>query len=401
MKIAVVGAKGIPAQQGGIEHYCQELYRDVTMQGHSVDLYARSEYTKVDGFSSYMCNGVKVISLPSIPFKGLDTLYNSFIATIASTIKKYDVIHFHALGPSLFCWLPRSFSPAKIVVTCHGLDWQRSKWSKIASSIIYSGERMAVANADKLIVVSQYLQSYFQNRYGIDSTYIPTAPAEYSDSDENLAYISSLGLEPKKYIIFLGRLVPEKRPELLLEAFKVLDPEDWKLVFVGDTSGTDDFKSKLVKGKNDKIIFTNTLTGSLLAETVRNAGLFVLPSDLEGLPLVVLEAMREGIPVLASDIPPHKQLVGEDRGTLFKAGNLNSLVTTLQQILSRPEELENKAKKAKEYIRANYSWQKVSFENLVLYAKLSKLLNNKNKVEATNKVALLGDRESESPENNK
>jgi len=400
MKIAVVGVKGIPAQQGGIEHYCQELYRNIAIQGHSVDLYARSDYTKVDGFSSYMCHGVKVISLPSLPLEGLDTLFNSFIATVASTIKKYDIVHFHALGPSLFCWLPRSLSSAKIVVTCHGLDWQRSKWSKIARAIIYSGEKMAVANADRLIVVSQYLQSYFQKKYGIKPTYIPTAPAEYADSDASLAYISSLGLKPQKYVIFLGRLVPEKRPELLLEAFKVLDPEDWKLVFVGDTSGTDYFKSKLVKSKNDKIIFTNTLTGSILAETLRNAGLFVLPSDLEGLPLVVLEAMREGIPVLASDIPPHQQLVGRDRGILFKAGNLDSLITNLQQILSQPEELENKVKKAKEYIQANYSWQRVGYENLVLYTKLSKLLSNKNQEKIANKIVVLGESKFESPDNN-
>ena len=174
---------------------------------------------------------------------------------------------------------------------------------------------------------------------------------------------------------------------------------------MGDTSGTDDFKSELIASKNDKIIFTNTLTGSLLAETVRNAGLFVLPSDLEGLPLVVLEAMREEIPVVASDIPPHKQLIGEDRGMLFKAGNLDSLVATLRQILARPADLATKTQKAKKYIQDNYSWQKVSYENLVLYAKLSKLLVNKNLTAASRNnienAKSLYQSKSESPENNK
>ncbi|WP_319423437.1 glycosyltransferase family 4 protein [Pleurocapsa sp. FMAR1] len=378
MKIAVIGVKGIPAKQGGIEHYCQELYKDITRQGHSVDLYARSDYTKVDGFSRHMCNGVQVISLPSIPLKRGDAFVNSFFAAFVASLKKYDIIHFHALGPSLFCWIPRSLSSAKIVVTCHGLDWQRSKWSKFASSIIYRGEQTAVANADKLIVVSQDLQTYFQKKYAMDPTYIPTAPAEYSDSEANSDYVNSLGLEPKHYIIFLGRLVPEKRPELLLEAFKLLNSQRWKLVFVGDTSGTDNFKSELLEAKNDKIIFTNILTGTKLSDIVRNAGLFVLPSDLEGLPLVVLEAMREGIPVLASDIPPHQQLIGQDRGTLFKAGNLQSLIANLEQVLSQPTESRVKAKKAQEYVQANYSWKKVSYENLVLYTKLSKLLNNQS-----------------------
>ena len=377
MKIAVVGAKGIPAKQGGIEYYCQELYSDIAAQGHTVDLYARSEYTKVNGFSSYMCNGVKVISLPSMPLHSCDALMNSFLAAFATSIIKYDIVHFHALGPSLFCWIPRLFSSAKIIVTCHGLDWQRAKWNKFGSSIIYRGEQAAVNNAHELIVVSQYLQSYFQKTYGIKANYIPTAPATYAESNAISSYTDSFDLEKGRYILFLGRLVPEKRPDLLLDAFKLLNPLGWKLVFVGGTSGTDHFKSKLIEKKNDKIIFTNTLTGSRLTDIVRNAGLFVMPSDLEGLPLVMLEAMREGIPVLASDIPPHLQLIGQDRGSLFKAGDLKSLVSNLEKVLSEPAELNAKAKKAREYVIANYSWKKVSYENLVLYSKLSQFLTVK------------------------
>ncbi len=380
MKIAVIGAKGIPAKQGGIEHYCQELYSDIAARGHTVDLYARSEYTKVNGFCSYSCNGVRVISLPSIPLQGFDALINSFLAALASSIIKYDIVHFHALGPSLFCWIPRLLSSAKIVVTCHGLDWQRAKWGKFASFIIYRGEKAAVANAHELIVVSQYLQSYFQKKYDIKTTYIPTAPAKYAKSNSISSYTDSLGLEKGRYILFLGRLVPEKRPDLLLEAFKLLNPVGWKLVFVGDTSNTDSFKLKLIEKKNDKIIFTNMLTGSRLTNIVGNAGLFVMPSDLEGLPLVMLEAMRERIPVLASDIPPHRQLIGQDqdRGTLFKAGDLQSLLSNLEEILSQPEKFNSKAQKAREYVIANHSWKKVNYENLLLYAKLSKFLTIKN-----------------------
>ncbi|WP_052055735.1 glycosyltransferase family 4 protein [Myxosarcina sp. GI1] len=377
MKIAVVGVKGIPANQGGIEHYCQELYKNITSRGNTVELYARSNYTKQNSFSSYYCHGVKVISLPSMPWQSFDALLNSFIAAVAATFVRYDIVHFHALGPSLFCWIPRWFSSAKIVVTCHGLDWQRSKWSKLGSSIIYAGERAAVSYAHKLIVVSKYLETYFQQKYELETTYIPTAPALYAKSNL-ISYTDSLKLKTKKYILFLGRLVPEKRPDLLLEAFKLLDPPNWKLVFVGDTSGTDSFKLKLLSKKNEKIIFTNTLTGTPLADIVRNAGLFVLPSDLEGLPLVMLEAMREGIPVLASDIPPHCQLISKDRGLLFKAGNIHSLVSNLEKALSQPAELNTKAQRAKEYVVNNYSWEKVSYENLMLYVKLSKLLTNNN-----------------------
>lgn len=383
MKIAVIGSKGIPAEQGGIEQYCQELYKNIVAQGHTVKLYARCSYTKeYNKLSPYYCHGIEVISLPSIPIKSIDVIVNSLVAALVSTIGNHDIIHFHALGPSLFCWIPRFFCSAKIVVTCHGLDWQRAKWSRLGSFIIYCGERVAITCANELIVVSQELQTYFCKKYGIKATYIPTAPAKYVNSDAASSYIDSISLEKGSYILFLGRLVPEKRPDLLLKAFKLLDPSGWKLVFVGDTSDTDKFKLQLVAEKNDNIIFTNTLTGSPLADIVRNAGLFVLPSDLEGLPLVILEAMREGIPVLASDIPPHRQLVGKDRGWLFKAGDLKSLMSNLEKLLSGQVDLDTRVLKAQEYVKNNCNWKKVTYQNMVLYGKLSKLLTNKDQAKA-------------------
>jgi len=369
MKIAVIGVKGLPAHQGGIEYYAQELYKCIAAGGHKVDIYARSDYTQVESFSSYQYHGINIIPLPSLPIASCDALFNSFLAAFISIFIRYDVIHFHALGPSLFCWIPRLFSSAKIVATCHGLDWQRAKWNKFAKLIIYRGERSAVNYAHDLIVVSQDLQAYFLKEYGLKATYIPTAPAEYAQSTTT-SYLDSLGLVKNRYILFVGRLVPEKRPDLLLRAFQSLNLPHWKLVFVGDTGGTDNrFKQELLAHQNDRILFTNTLTGIFLAEIMRNAGLFVLPSDLEGLPLVLLEAMREGVPVLASDIPPHRQLIGQDRGSLFKAGNLQSLITQLEQFLFQPGEFKTKAGKAKEYVDAHHSWGKISYTNLTLYTK--------------------------------
>lgn len=379
MKIAVIGVKGIPAKQGGIEHYCQELYSEIASQDHTIDLYARSSYTQAKVLTSYKCHGVRVISLPSLAITGLDAFFNSFLATICAVIIKYDIVHFHALGPSFFCWLPRLLTSAKIVVTCHGLDWQRAKWSKLGSYIIRAGERLAVANADEVIVVSQYLQAYFKEQYNLHTVYIPTAPAKYSELNPTQSYIDSLGLETERYIIFLGRLVPEKRPDLLIEAFKLLNPLGWKLALVGDASGTNDFKLKLTSNRSNKIIFTNLLTGSHLTEIVRKAGLLVLPSELEGFPLVLLEAMREGVPILASDIPPHRQIIGldESRGSLFKVGDLQSLISNLEKALSHPKEMKNKAQKAQVFIDANYNWKKVSYENMVLYGKISNFLTKK------------------------
>jgi glycosyltransferase involved in cell wall biosynthesis len=380
MRIAVIGTKGLPAKQGGIERYCEELYVRIVAQGHSVDLYARSSYIEKPWFYSYSYKGIKIICLPSPPFKGLDATFSSAFGAIATALQNYDVVHIHALGPALFSWLPRLFSSAKVIVTCQGLDWQRAKWGKLASQMIYWGERMAVKFAHNIVVVSEDLRTYFWKTYNIDTSYIPNGPAEYENSDPQFSYIKSLGLEPGRYVLFLGRLVPEKRPDLLIEAFKATEHSDWKLLLAGGSSDTAEFTSRLSElAKGDRrISFAGEVRGSRLAEMVRGAGVFVLPSDLEGLPLVMLEAMREGIPVVASNIAPHRQLIGSDRGLLFQAGDLKTLVVALQTTLENPTKVAQMANKAQEYVKKNYNWSKITHENLNLYKKSCQLTKSES-----------------------
>lgn len=377
MKIAAIGAKGIPAKQGGIERYCEEMYPKLIAQGHSVDLFSRSSYSQQAWFSEYDYKGVRVICLPSMPYSGLDALTSAASGTIAALFNRYDVIHFHALGPALFSWLPKLSSSAKVVVTCHGLDWQRSKWGKLSRSAILQGEKIAVKWADRIIVVSQELQSYFRTTYGIETTYIPTAPATYAESDGQFCSLKSHGLEPGRYILFLGRLVPEKRPDLLLKAFQANETADWKLVFAGGVSDTLTFSNELLKSSagNPNIVFAGEVQGSCLTELVRGAGLFVLPSDVEGLPLVMLEAMREGIPVLASNIAPHRQLIGTNRGLLFEAGNLDSCIRRLGEAIAEPQKLAGMAQEARDYVTANYTWENITYEHLQVYSRISAKLN--------------------------
>jgi glycosyltransferase involved in cell wall biosynthesis len=382
MKIAVIGTKGLPAKQGGIERYCEELYVRLAAQGHSVELFARCSYVDKPWFYTYKYKGVKVICLPSLPFKGLDATVGSALGAVGSILQPYDIVHFHALGPALFSWLPRLFSSAKILVTCQGLDWQRAKWGKLASQMIYWGERMAVKFAHSIVVVSEDLKAYFWKNYHIDTVYIPNGPAEYAVSDSQFQYIKSLGLEPGRYLLFLGRLVPEKRPELLIEAFKATKEAGWKLLLAGGSSDTAEYTTLLnnLASSDRRVLFAGEVQGSRLAEIVRGAGFFVLPSDLEGLPLVMLEAMREGIPVIASDIAPHRQLIGNDRGTLFRAGERQSLLETLQIAIDKPSEVAAMARKAKEYVNDNFTWVKITESNSNLYQKLLKLSKYSKKI---------------------
>lgn len=374
MKIAVIGAKGLPPNQGGIEHYCAEIYPRMVSQGHSVDLYARSSYSEVPAFKTTEFDGVRVISLPCPGLRGADAFITSALGALNASLKKYDVVHFHALGPSLFTFIPKIFSSSKVVVSCQGLDWKRNKWGKKSSSLIRYGERSAVKFADNIIVVSNDIQNYFTETYGRKTIYIPNAPASYVDSDSNFAYGRSLGLTPQKYILFLGRLVPEKCPDLLIKAFQGLENSGWKLVLAGGSSDAASFSSSLVDmaSGNPNIIFTGQIIGKYLAEIVRGAGLFVLPSNLEGLPLALLEAMQEGIPVLASDIIPHQQLLkanqkSEDRGVIFETGNLDNLVLQMKWAIEHPEALMNIAERARNHVKENYDWNKITADTLKLY----------------------------------
>jgi glycosyltransferase involved in cell wall biosynthesis len=372
MRIAVIGAKGLPPRQGGIEHYCAEVFPKVVARGHSVDLFAQSAYTGFPWQSRYTFQGVNVLTLPSTGVSGVDTLFASALASVLAVKPRYDVIHFHALGPSLFSFLPRLATTSKVVVTCHGLDWQREKWGQFSSRLIRLGEKTAVRFAHEITVVSSDLQHYFSKTYGRSTVFIPNAPANYVDSDAAFPFVRSLGVEPEKYMVFLGRLVPEKCPDLLIQAFQTLQAKNWKLVLVGGFAGTGSFPAKLYQlaSTNPNIIFTGELRGTRLAEIIRGAGLFILPSNLEGSPLALLEAMRENIPIIASDIAAHRELIQSDRGLLFKKGDLFSLKDALHWALSHSDEMTLMAHRAHKEILLHHSWHRVAAEVTQIYESL-------------------------------
>ncbi len=376
MKIAVIGSKGLPPHQGGIEHHCAEIYPRMVAAGHSVDLYARSSYNRgADRVKRY--KGVRIVTVPSIQLRGIDALACSGISAAIAAITRsqgrpYDIIHFHALGPSLFTPLPRALCNAKILTTCHGLDWQRAKWGNFSSRVIKTGEKTAVRFADRLVVVSEALQDYFYKTYGKQVTYIENAPVSYAESDNRFTYGHSLGLTPQNYMVFVGRLVPEKRVDLLIQAFQRLSPRGWKLAIVGDRSDTNAFTAELLQltDNNPEIVFTGELQGTRLAEIVRGAGLFVLPSDVEGLPLALLEAMQEGIPAVVSDIPVHRQMIGFDRGLTFATGSLNDFQDRLGWAVTHPQQMAQMAHQAGIYVRSHHNWDVITRKYMGLYESL-------------------------------
>ena len=372
MKIAVVGVKEIPTKQGEIERYCQEFYPRIAAQGHQVDLFVQAEYHRRSWFSVRYYRSVKVIFLASLPGKYLNFLFSSALNLIWATFGNYDVIHIQGTKAAWFAWFPQLFFNSKVVVTIDRLDGYSNKLCKNWGWLLRWVEKTAVRNADELVVGSKTLSKYFQAKYQIRPRYIPNAAIAYEQTDNTFEYGRLLGLEPKRYFLYLGKITPQNQPQLLLKAWQQLQP-GWKLVMVGEIDTLVEYavETKAIALTNPDIIFTNQIKGQYLEEIISNAGSLVIPGDNGnlGLSLRVLEAMREGVTIVANDTAVHREFIG-NRGLLFDSG-LTSLVAKLKYVLDRPVALSAMTQKAQNYIAINHNWNRVTYSSLSLYLKLT------------------------------
>lgn len=291
---------------------------------------------------------------------------SSFFAALYSAFGKYDVVHIHAEGPAFFSWLPKMFGK-RVVVTIHGIDWQREKWkSGFGSKFIRQGEKNAVKYADEIIVLSKGVQDYFRDTYGRETHFIPNGVNRPETREAGLI-TEKFGLTKDSYILFLGRLVPEKGIRYLVEAFKDVKT-DKKLVIAGGSSDTDSFMMELKElAKDDnRIIFTGFVQGQMLDELYSNAYIYTLPSDLEGMPLSLLEAMSYGNCCLVSDIPECAEVV-EDKALIFKKSDVDELREKLQDACDYPEKVKEMKAQAADFICKKYNWDAVINETMKLY----------------------------------
>ncbi|MFQ5904223.1 MAG: glycosyltransferase family 4 protein, partial [Candidatus Binatia bacterium] len=257
MRIAFIGQKGIPAHFGGIEFHVDELSRQLVRRGHHVSTYVRSWYTPRE-LTTY--EGVRLIHTPTIRTKHLDAALHSLTSSLHSLVQDYDIVHYHALGPSFFAWLPR-LPGRRVVVTIHALDWQRPKWGKGAKAFLKMTERTAIHLSDSTIVVSRSLERYFKSKYGRSVHYIPNGVNIPPSSPPRLI-AESYGLKGKDYILFLGRLVPEKRVDWLIRAFRRTTTQS-RLVIAGNDDSIDGYAQYLreLAGEDARFLFTGAVGG--------------------------------------------------------------------------------------------------------------------------------------------
>ena len=375
MKVAMIGHKVVPSRRGGIENVLTTLCPMLVEMGLDVTCYNRSsdkvENEYVLTVTDKMYKGVKLKKALTLNVRGFAAMIASFTAAISAAFGRYDVVHFHAEGPCAALWIPKLFGK-KCVATVHGLDWQREKWGKgFASKYIKFGEKILAKYADEVIVLSQAAYDYFKETYGRETVIIHNGINRPDKKDAQLI-TEKYGLEKDSYISVVSRLTAEKGIHYLIDAYKNIKT-DKKLVIAGDTSDTDDYVSMLKEKAegNSNIIFTGFVSGDTLTELYSNSYINVLPSDLEGMSLSLLESLAYKNVLLCSDIPENTA-VAEDKAVYFKKGDVNDLASKLQSLCDDSALVEKTREGVDEFILSKYSWQDVAEATCRLYNKKSK-----------------------------
>jgi glycosyltransferase involved in cell wall biosynthesis len=360
MKIAYIAVKGIPIG-GGIEKLTEEIGSRLVKKGHQIIVYSSRDYQTVSG----EFRGMKIKTVPSINTKSLHKLSICFNAVFDVLLKdNIDLVHFHAVGPSLFAIFPR-FKRIPTVVQTHGLEWKRDKWGGIAKAFFKLADYSAIYFPNKTTSVSRVQKEYYEHKFGREIIYIPTGVN--SVKKRKPRWILEQNLEPDRYVFFAGRLVKEKGAHYLIEAFRNIQT-DMRLVVAGDAAYSEKYKVSLKKkAKGDiRIIFPGFVTGSRLEELFSNAYLFCLPSTLEGLPIALLEAMSYGNCCLVSDIPENIEVM-EQYGYTFKSRNIDDLRKVLRSLIENPDRVTLKKQSSAKHVLQKYSWDKISDDMEAFY----------------------------------
>jgi glycosyltransferase involved in cell wall biosynthesis len=367
--VAFIGQRGVPATIGGIEHHVEEIGSRLVVRGHEVTVYTRANYT-ADRVTEY--RGMRVRYIPTAPTKHLEALVHSGLSTGVAMLPgahHADILHYHAIGPSVFTPLPRALTRRGVVLTIHGLDYDRDKWGLGARTALKSAGWISAHVPHATITVSKNLADFYQERYGRHAYHIPNGVAPPVRRAPQLI-TDRFGLKGGDYVLFLGRLVPEKAPDLLLKAFRNVDTTA-RLVIAGGSSFTDDYVHQLevLAARDPRVLLVGSVHGELLQELYTNAALFVLPSRLEGLALTLLEAASYRLPLVASDIPPNREVIGVDApgGRMFASGDEPGLTAALTATLADLDGARAGAQLLGDRVVREYDWDAATTATEAVY----------------------------------
>ncbi len=363
MKIFVTGTRGIPDIPGGVERHCQELYPRIVSMGHRVVLATRSPYVKQKR-EEYL--GVRLAHLYAPRIKSLEAIVHTLLCIIKARLESPDILHIHAIGPSLMTPLARMMG-LKVVVTNHGPDYERQKWGGLAKKILKAGEWAGARWADELIVISEGIKESVKQKYRRESWLVPNG-VTVQEKESGVDFLEKMGVKPGRYILAVARLVPEKGLHDLLAAFEGMDT-DLRLVIAGDADHETDYSRRLKSqaAKDKRVVMTGYLTGNPLKQVFAHARLFVMPSYHEGHPIALLEAMSFGRLVLVSDIPANME-IGLAQEQYFECGNVEDLRRAMVKLLKRDLDQDDR-RQIIGFVRERYDWDKIAARTLEVYSR--------------------------------
>jgi len=366
MKIVVLGLRGFPNIQGGVETHCEHLFTRIAARGHEVSVLCRSPY--MDASVSHY-EGVRLLMLPCPRKRSLEAFLHTFLGILMARMMSPDILHIHAIGPSLFVPFARLLG-LRVVSTNHGPDYERAKWGRVARTILRLGEIMGSRFSNAVVAISEPIAQHLRERFNCQSFVIPNGVVARAPSQSE-ATLQQFDLERGRYLLAVGRLVPEKGLHDLLEAFAMAKLDGWKLVIVGRADHEDAYSLKLksTAAAMPNVVMAGFVTGQPLIQLYSHAGLFVLPSYHEGLPIVLLEAMSYGLPVIVSDIPANRQIdIDEDR--FFAAGNTEQASKKIKHHALSNFTSEQKSAQII-YIAQAFNWDNIADQTLNIYHNLA------------------------------
>jgi glycosyltransferase involved in cell wall biosynthesis len=363
LRIAVLGTRGIPEVMGGVERHCQELYPRLVELGCRVTVFGRAPYLN-GGPPSY--KGVRVVPLRCPRTRSLEAIVHTLrgVLRVAARSDQFDLLHLHGIGPALFAPLARALG-LRVIVTNHGPDYVRAKWGPLAQAVLRLGERLGARFSHGTIAVSQGIADDLTARLGVQARHIPNG-VNHPEAVPPGPYLASLGLTRRRYVLAVARLVPEKGLHDLLAAFRPLDT-DWKLAIAGGADHESSYSRDLreMAAMDPRVVMTGFIKGRQLGEVYSNAGLFVLPSYHEGLPIVLLEALSYGLPVLASAIGANLEVVSQTELT-FRPGDTAALRQRLEAMLRALGNGGGVPRPGPETLKP-YDWDEIARQTLAVY----------------------------------
>jgi len=358
----VLGIRGMPNVQGGVETHAEQLYKRLAEMGCDVEVMVRSPFVP-RGVRAFGAVRLRRIWAPKSP--GLEALVHSLLGVLYAGFARPDILHIHAIGPAIVTPIARLLR-LRVVVTHHGPDYDRDKWGRFARWVLRTGEKLGMRGAHARIAISKVIGNLIRSRYGLESDLIPNGVVVHgiAPGDDK---VRRRGLEPGRYFLQVSRVVPEKRQLDLIQAYNRARLPGWKLVLVGGF-GADAYSRDVAAAQSAAVVLTGFLNGIELEQLYSHAGAFILPSSHEGLPIALLEALSYGLPVLASDIPANIE-VGLDRSDYFPMGDIAALAAGLERLAQAPQQDEMRAAR-REWVARNYDWNRIAGQTLGVYRRV-------------------------------